>query len=212
MTSLWGPLGWMSLHSVSLLYPEHPGEADKQLMRRYVELFRDTLSCPQCHNHFKVIFDNYVRAHPDWDSSRFNFFLFVCRAHNTVNRRLNKPKPDSVQACLDTFTANTQHTSALVYRMKYLDYLSRNWSREMSGEGFMHLAQVRELRRITEEYWNRKTDESTGSFDMNAAVLDFIDETPANRTLLTGHARLATVSATSTTIGLKGGRFRLNRG
>jgi hypothetical protein len=202
----------MSLHSVSLLYPEHPGEADKQLMRRYVELFRDTLSCPQCHNHFKVIFDNYVRAHPDWDSSRFNFFLFVCRAHNTVNRRLNKPKPDSVQACLDTFTANTQHTSALVYRMKYLDYLSRNWSREMSGEGFMHLAQVRELRRITEEYWNRKTDESTGSFDMNAAVLDFIDETPANRTLLTGHARLATVSATSTTIGLKGGRFRLNRG
>ena len=212
MTSLWGPLGWMTLHSVSLLYPETPGDADKQLMRRYMELFRDTLSCPQCHNHFKVIFENYMRAHPEWNASRFDFFLFICRAHNTVNRRLNKPKPDSVQACLDTFTANTQHTSALVYRMKYLDYLSRNWSREMSGEGFMHLAQVREMRRITEEYWNQKTSESTATFDMNAAVLEFIDEIPANRSLMTGHARLATVSTTNTNIGLKGGRFRLNRG
>ena len=212
MTSLWGPLGWMTLHSVSLLYPEHPGDADKQLMKRYMELFRDTLSCPQCHYHFKVIFENYIRAHPNWDASRFDFFLFICRAHNTVNRRLNKPKPDSVQACLDTFRANIQHTSGVTYRMKYLDYLARNWSREMSGEGFMHLAQVREMRRITEEYWNRKTDDSTAIFDMNATMLDFIDETPANQSLLTGHGTLVTVATTGTNIGLKGGRFRLTRG
>ena len=212
MTSLWGPLGWMTLHSVSLLYPETPGDADRQILKRYMELFRDSLSCPQCHHHFKVIFENYMRAHPDWNASRFNFFLFVCRAHNTVNRRLNKPKPESVQACLDTFRANTQHTSALTYRMKYLDYLVRNWSREMSGEGFMHLAGVREMRRITEEYWNHKTDESTATFDMNAAVLEFIDETPANQSLFTGKGTLVTVSTTSTNIGLKGGRFRLTRG
>ena len=212
MTSLWGPLGWMTLHSVSLLYPETPGNADKQILKRYVELFRDTLACPQCLNHFKIIFDNYTREHPDWDASRFDFFLFVCRAHNTVNRRLNKPKPESVQACLDTFRANTQHTSALTYRMKYLDYLVRNWSREMSGEGFMHLGEVRELRRITEEYWNQKTDDSTAGFDMTANVLEFVKETSAHQTLMTGSGTLATVSSTGLNVGLKGGRFRLTKG
>lgn len=212
MTSLWGPLGWMTLHSVSLVYPENPSSADKQILKRYVELFRDTLSCPHCHNHFKIMFDNYTRKHPEWNASRFDFFLFVCRAHNTVNRRLNKPKPESVQACLDTFRANTQHTSALTYRMKYLDYLARNWSREMSGEGFMRLNEVRELRRITEEYWNRNIDESTATFDMSANVLDFINETPGQQSLMTGRGTLATVTSTGINVGFKGGRFRLTKG
>ena len=212
MTSLWGPLGWMTLHSVSLLYPETPGTADKQILKRYMELFRDTLSCPHCHQHFKVIFENYTRTHPEWNASRFNFFLFIVRAHNTVNRRLNKPKPESVQACLDTFRSNTQYTSALTYRVKYLDYLARNWSREMSGEGYMHLGEVREMRRITEEYWNPKTDESTGSFDMGADVLDFINETPGQQSLMTGRGALASVASTGINIGFRGGRFRLTQG
>ncbi len=198
MTSLWGPLGWMTLHSVSLLYPEHPSTADKQILRRFVELFRDCLSCPTCHAHFKVIFAN--------------FFLFVCRAHNTVNRRLNKPKPESVQACLDTFRANTQHTSAATYRAKYMEYLMRNWSREMTGEGFMHLNEVRDLRRINEQYWNTKTDESTASFDMSANVLEFIDETPGYQFLMPSKGTLASVSSTpSVHVGFKGGRFRLSQ-
>jgi hypothetical protein len=212
MTSLWGPLGWMTLHSVSMLYPEQPGNADKQILKRYMELFRDSLSCPHCHQHFKTMFANYTRVHPEWNSSRFAFFLFVCRVHNTVNRRLQKPKPDSVQACLDAFQAATQHTSSLTYRMKYLDYLARNWSREMTGEAFMHLGEVREMRRITEEYWNTKTDDSTSTFDMSADVLESVDETPGERTLMTGRGTLATVSSMGINVGFRGGRFRLTKG
>lgn len=211
MTSLWGPLGWMTLHSVSLLYPESPSEADKQIVKRYVELFRDTLSCPYCHSHFTVILNNYITEHPEWLNSKFNFFLFVVRAHNTVNKRLSKPKPGSVQECLDTYAKNTQLTPGIMYRQKYLEYLSRNWSREMSGEGFMRLSQVRELRRITEEYWNRRADESTATFDMNANVLAFINEHGPGGPAKASPGSLAYASSNMISVGFKGGRLRLRQ-
>jgi hypothetical protein len=211
MTALWGPLGWMTLHSVSLLYPEVPSNADKQIVKRFMILFQDTISCPSCHQHFKVIFENYVRIHPHWADSRFNFFLFVAIAHNTVNKRLNKPRPDSVQACLDMFANNTKVTSAAVYRQKYMEYLARNWGRELSGEGMMRIAEVRELRRIMNEYWNTKTDESTATFKKSASVLDLIDETPEFRSIMTPAGSLAQVSSQSMKIGLQGGRFRIRQ-
>ena len=128
MTSLWGPLGWMTLHSVSLLYPEVPSQADKEILKRYMTAFRDSISCPSCQSHFKIIFQNYTASHPEWNSNRFQFFLFVVRAHNTVNKRLNKPCPNTVQECLSMYYANTKINSGLVYRTKYLEYLIRNWS------------------------------------------------------------------------------------
>jgi hypothetical protein len=209
MTSLWGPLGWMTLHSISLLYPEYPSQADKQILKRYMDLFRETITCPHCQSHFKVIYTNYARAHPEWTNSRFDFFMFVVRAHNTVNRRLNKPKPDSVQACLDMYKATTQNTSGLGYRTAYINYLLRNYGREMSGEGFMHAAEVREMKRITEEYWNMKKEESTSSFQMEANVLEFIDENSSTRTIMSAKGTLSEVVSSSLSIGFKGGRFQL---
>ncbi len=213
MTSLWGPLGWMTLHSVSFLYPETPSETDKAILKRYMVLFRDTITCPHCYQHFKVIFENYTRAHPEWANSRFDFFLFVSRAHNTVNNRLNKPKPDSVSACIQRFKDNTQITSALVYRMKYLDYLTRNYGIELSGDSMMKLTLVREMRKITNDYWNRIVDESTESFEMDANVLELINESPSTRPIMTSSGTLSTISTSpSLRVGLQGGRFRLRTG
>ena len=211
MTALWGPLGWMTLHSISLLYPEVPSNTDKQILKRFMVLFQDTISCPSCHKHFKVIFENYVRRHPEWADSRFNLFLFVSIAHNTVNNRLNKPKPASVQACLDMFANNTKITPASVYRQKYMEYLARNWGREFSGEGMMRIAEVRELRKIMNEYWNTKTDESAATFNKSVSVLDLIDDTPEFRSILTPAGSLAKVSSQSMQIGFKGGRFRIRQ-
>ena len=211
MTSLWGPLGWMTLHSISLLYPEFPSDGDKKILKRYMELFRDTISCPHCHQHFKIIFTNYVNSHSGWADSKFDFFLFVVRSHNTVNKRLNKPKPDSVKACLDSYSANTRNTTGLGYRMAYINYLLRNYGREMSGEGFMRAAEVRELKKITEEYWNRKSDESTKTFNMDADVLEFIDENSSTRQIMRPGGTLAEVASNSFGISFKGGRFQLRQ-
>ena len=208
MTTLWGPLGWMTLHSVSLIYPVSPSAVDKQILRRYIELFRDTISCPYCQSHFSIIFNNYMQAHPEWSNSKFDFFLFVVRAHNTVNNRLSKPKPATVQECLDSYKRNTQLTQGTTYRHKYLEYLTRNWSREMSGESFMRMGQVREMRRITDEYWNSKSDESTSSFNMAADVLALINEHGAG-----GPAKapgsLSYAASNQISIGFRGGKLRL---
>lgn len=209
MTSLWGPLGWMTLHSVSLLYPEVPSQADKEILKRYMIVFRDSISCPSCHQHFKVIFQNYTTSHPEWNSSRFQFFLFVVRAHNTVNQRLNKPKPATIQECLNMYRQNTQINSGLFYRQKYLEYLARNWGREMTGDGMMHMGEVREMRRITEEYWNRMNSESTSTFDMNADVLALINETPPTRSIMSSRGYLMTVQTQNINVGFRGGRLRL---
>ena len=200
----------MSLHSVSLLYPEHPSKSDKDILKRYMEAFRDTLTCIHCYNHFKIIFENYTRSHPEWLNSKFDFFLFIVRAHNTVNRRLNKPNPDSVQACIDKFRSNTVITSASTYRNKYLDYLMLTWGREMSGDSLMKLGSVRELRRINDEYWNLKEEGGTSSFRMDANVFEFVDESPSTRKIMTAGG-LAEISSHGLQIGLRGGRFQLRR-
>ena len=198
-------MGWMTLHSVSYLYPERPSNADRAILKRYMELFRDTITCIHCHNHFKVVFQNYTSLHPEWADSRFNFFLFVSRAHNTVNARLNKPKPDSVESCISAFKSNSVVTSALTYRTKYIEYLMRTWSIEMSGDSMIKVGLVKELKKITQEYWDNKTDVSTSSFDMKANVLDLIaDDTPSARSL-------SSVVAGPMNIGLRGGRFQLRR-
>jgi hypothetical protein len=73
----------------------------------------------------------------------------------------------------------------------------------MTGDSLIKVGLVKELRKITEEYWNKKTDTSTASFDMNANVLDFIaDDAPPPRSL-------SSVVTQPMNIGLRGGRFRL---
>jgi hypothetical protein len=199
----------MTLHSISLIYPEVPSNADKEILKRYMAVFRDSIACPYCHQHFKVIFHNYITSHPEWNSSRFQFFLFVVRAHNTVNKRLNKPKLATVQECLDAYRRNTQINSGIVYRQKYIEYLFRNWAREMTGDGMIHMGESRELKRITEEYWNRMTDERIDTFDMDADVLAFIDETPATRSLMGLSGKPISIATNYSNIGFRGGRFRL---
>ena len=198
----------MSLHSASLLYPDRPSRADKEILKRYVEVFRDTLTCIHCYTHFKTIYENYTSAHPEWANSKFDFFLFVTRAHNTVNRRLNKPKPESVAACLAAFRSNTVVTSAHTYRTKYVDYLRRTWGREMSGDSMIKLGLVRELKKITEEYWNQQVESGTALFNMSANVVEFVDEGSAGSSPpgMLGHAAVHGIQ-----IGLRGGRLQLRR-
>jgi hypothetical protein len=143
--------------------------------------------------------------HPEWANSRFDFFLFVSRAHNTVNARLNKPKPDTVENCITAFRSNTVVTNSLTYRTKYIEYLMRTWSMEMSGDSMIKIGLAKELKKITQEYWNIKTDTSTSSFDMSANVLDLIADDTSSK------ASLSSIVTQPMNIGFRGGRFQLRR-
>ena len=214
MTAVWGPMGWMTLHSISLLYPDNPSQNDKQILHKFLDDFANSITCPHCEKHFKTMFENYRKLHPEWSSSKFQLFLFIVRAHNTVNKRLEKPLVKTVQECLDAITQGTQYTSAIDFRRKYINYVAQRMVAEMSGDNMIKVGQAQSMRRINESYWNSKIQGEL-NFDMNANVLEFISDQPSSQQFMFG-GRVSTlhtqVGGSFPTFGLKAGRFRLKTG
>jgi len=154
MTTYWGPLGWMTLHSISLNYPDIPAIEDKQYLSRFMNNFTESISCPSCQSHFKTIFQTYIGLFPNWNASKYDLFVFIARAHNTVNKRLDKPLIRTVSDCLETIKTNIKNTSLKGFRQSYINYLISNWSKEMSGEGRLRIGYSKELQKINNEYWS----------------------------------------------------------
>ena len=207
-------MGWMTLHSISLLYPDSPTADDIQILKKFLSDFSESLTCPHCERHFKVIYENYRKIHPDWANSRFNLFLFVVRAHNTVNKRLEKPLKNTVQECLDAIQNATQYTSPTEFRRKYIDYVIRRMAAEMSGDSMVKVGNAQNMRRINESYWNSKVQKDTSNFDMNANVLDFISENATSQrvSIFGNPSRTAVIEGPQFSIGFKAGRLRLRTG
>jgi len=179
MTSRWGPLGWMTLHSISINYPDSPSAIDKSMARRYLDLFRDTITCPSCKNHFTSMFRTYQLQHPEWLDSKLNFILAICRMHNTVNKRLDKPIQHTFADCIGTLVAATTITSPSVYRNSYHQYLLSNWGQTMDGEGRIHAGYVREMIRINTEYWSPRETKYIDIPIVDADVVTTVPQDPA---------------------------------
>jgi hypothetical protein len=176
MTSRWGPMGWITLHSISLNYPVNPTHEDKGIVKRFLDRFAECITCPSCKNHFTTIFANYQRRHPEWANTRFDLFLFIVRAHNTVNKRLDKPILATVKDCLDTLKNISKITHFSVYRQNYMSYILTNWGRQFDGEGMIMANVGRDLIKINNEYWNlRETDINTIEFP-EENVMEFVPE------------------------------------
>jgi hypothetical protein len=189
----------MTLHSVSLIYPELPTYSEKILAIRFLDLFEDTIACPQCKSHFKHIRAIYKSMNPDYMNSRQKFALFVFRAHNTVNRRLDKPIQHTVADCLSTLKQATAQTSFADFRNSYLSYLTRNWGRDISGEGMMIKHAVREMIKINNEYWSPR-DIPIPELEEDNVVLSI----ERNDVRVTSTGSVASIS-----VGFKGGRLKL---
>jgi hypothetical protein len=186
-TKIWGPLGWMTLHSISAIYPEKPSYEDMQILKKFMELFSDTITCPDCKSHFSKIFESYKSSHPSWFASRTEFFLFVVRAHNTVNLRLDKPRIATVSECINILKANTVSNSSTYYRNSYVFYLLRNWSVEHSGEAFILSQSAREMIKINNNYWTPRDKGFTDLVISEADILTPIVNIPMRQNYFTGH-------------------------
>lgn len=154
MTAIWGPLGWMTLHSVSTMYPEAPTSAEQQLMATWLDMFRDTITCPSCRQHFGEMLATYKTVFPRFLQSRQEFALFVFRAHNTVNRRLNKPVYDTVEKCMEVLHNNVKVQTASVYRHAYLAHIQRFWKTMQDMSGIAALRKIVEMKKIENEYFS----------------------------------------------------------
>lgn len=152
MTAVWGPLGWMTLHSVASIYPESPTSSERDLMYSFLDMFRDTITCVHCRDHFTSMLENYRKVFPGMLQSRHEFVMFSFRAHNAVNRRLNKPLQMSVAECMATLQNNIKTRSAKEYRDAYFAHIGRYWSTLRDVSGIVALKKIRELKKIEFEY------------------------------------------------------------
>jgi len=157
MTSYWGPLGWMTLHSASLLYSDEPSHAEKLIADRFIELFGNTISCYHCKSHFQDMLKRYKTWNPGYLNSKKDFVLFVFRAHNTVNKRIDKPILQTVKDCMQTLKNANSYSSLDSMRNAYLTYLHNNWNREFTADAFSAKRNVQELIKINNEYFNLRT-------------------------------------------------------
>ena len=200
MTKFWGPLGWMTLHSISVIYPESPTPEEKAIVRTFMDLFRETITCQYCKDHFRRMYTNYLAANPGVFDSRASFFQFVARAHNTVNLRLDKPRIQSVSACLETLVANTKHVSSTVLRNNYINYLANNWGNEFTGEGAILRRKALEMKKINDAYWSPR---DVGFEGIELPDMDVM--TPIEKI----EPKFVSPVVTTSKVGFKGGRLRL---
>jgi hypothetical protein len=121
-------------------------------MSSWLDMFRDTITCPSCRQHFGEMLASYKTIFPRFLQSRHEFALFAFRAHNAVNRRLNKPVYDTVEKCMEVLKNNTKLQKAVVYRQAYLTHIQRFWRTLQDMSGIAALRKIVEMKKIENEY------------------------------------------------------------
>ena len=193
MTAIWGPLGWMTLHSTAFAYPESPTNSERDLMATWLDMFRDTITCPSCKGHFTLLLANYRAQFPNMLASRHEFVVFTFRAHNAVNRRINKPIYGSVDECVSTLRNIVKIRPAKDYRISYINHITRYWRTYQDMVGITALKKVQELKRIETEYVGSRDTNFTIDIRPDVVVLpqstlERTTETQVSRPMFLGNA------------------------
>jgi hypothetical protein len=149
----------MTLHSVASLYPNTPTEAERLLMVKWLDLFRDTITCPSCQGHFTELLASYRAQFPNMLYSRRDFLLFTFRAHNAVNKRIGKPVYTTVQECFDLLRKNVQFNKSQSFRITYTNHITRHWRTFQDASGMAAMKKINEIKKIEMQYMAARTNE-----------------------------------------------------
>jgi len=142
----------MTLHSTAFAYPDNPSPSERELMTTWLDMFRDTITCPSCKGHFTTLLANYRAQFPGMLQSRHEFVVFTFRAHNAVNKRLQKPVYSTVEECVATLRNIVKTRAAKDYRVSYINHITRHWRTFQDITGIVALKKIAELKRIEQEY------------------------------------------------------------
>ncbi|KIM31393.1 hypothetical protein M408DRAFT_327618 [Serendipita vermifera MAFF 305830] len=85
-----GRATWKLLHTMTLRFPEHPTEDEREALRSYIHLTSRLYPCGECAEEFQTL----LKAHPPQTSSRKTASQWLCYVHNLVNKRLRKDQFD----------------------------------------------------------------------------------------------------------------------
>ena len=84
--NIWGPSGWLFMHSISFQYPEYPTEEDKNNYKVFFESLKNTIPCPKCREHYS----ENLKQKPIQLNSRDELIQWVIDIHNEVNEKNSK--------------------------------------------------------------------------------------------------------------------------
>jgi hypothetical protein len=121
-------MGWMTLHSVATCYPETPSQSERELMYSWLDMFRDTITCPTVGITSRPCFRYTVPP-----------FRTMLQLASGV-RDLYFPSPQcseptakeaylqlALEDCMTTLQTNVKTRSAANYRVSYLDHITKYW-------------------------------------------------------------------------------------
>jgi hypothetical protein len=183
MTSIWGPLGWMTLHSTAFAYSDTPTQSERDLMYTWLDMFRDTITCPSCKGHFENMLASYRSQFPTMLASRQDFVVFTFRAHNSVNKRIQKPVYSSVSECIAALQGMLAGRRTRDFRNSYFQHISRHWRMMQDVTGIVALRKIQEMRRIEAEYvLSRDTDFTNAIRPEVVVIAQSIMERPTEAT------------------------------
>ncbi|KAM0677704.1 Flavin-linked sulfhydryl oxidase of the mitochondrial IMS [Binucleata daphniae] len=81
---------WTLLHTLASVYPGIPSEEHKKDVLRFIYLLSKLYPCGDCAQHFQKLLSNY----PPKIGNHDEFVMWLCKAHNVVNKRLGKQEFD----------------------------------------------------------------------------------------------------------------------
>ncbi|KAI8100153.1 growth factor [Halteromyces radiatus] len=82
-----GNATWTLLHTTAAYYPEKPAPSQRESMKTFIESFAQHYPCWFCKNDFQQA----MMIEPVQVESRERLSQWLCRRHNEVNIKLNKP-------------------------------------------------------------------------------------------------------------------------
>lgn len=86
--AMWGKHLWVFLHAMSVAYPNQPDTPTMASCRQFIYALRHLLPCSMCRLHFETL----LKTHPPQVQCRQDLKQWVLDAHNSVNKRLGKPR------------------------------------------------------------------------------------------------------------------------
>jgi hypothetical protein len=177
-------------------------------MSTWLDMFQMTITCPSCREHFGTALSGYRKMYPTMLASRSDFMLFTFRAHNSVNRRLNKPVYTSVADCFEQLRNNVKTRTARDYRISYLNHIRRFWRTMQDASGITSMKKINEMSKIEIEYIQKH--ENNFQVDIPDAIVVLPGQVFASQTEEpTPAVRLDTRNVPR--LGLSGGRFQIRR-